>query len=357
MDINCPARTAVGYVKPQHTTRIIPRNRTTHQTLGARDIKCSVLYTVSSNPANTPHRAPEEGSPGEFARLHIRMSKFYFGGDSGNISSDDEDNLPYPEALPRSDFLSPTFEASNYLSTLSDRHQTLEDLRGDLRERSQALSKELLDLVNANYEQFLSLGSDLKGGEEKVEDVIVGLLGFQRGVEGVRATVRERKVEVDGLLEEKTAVSKEIALGRKLLEVDARLEELEDKLMVASLGRTPTEEGESWSDSEDDEDEDDEDDLPDGGTSTAKLQRLALDCRQIEFLSASAGNAHPFIIAQQSRMLRVRNTILLDMSTALKQAAATGESGKARVMKLLSIYRILNAGNEAVKVLRDLKSR
>ncbi|KAG4441728.1 hypothetical protein IFR05_002807, partial [Cadophora sp. M221] len=99
------------------------------------------------------------------------MSKFYFSGTSGSVSSDDEeDNLPYPEALPRSDFLAPTFSAPAYLSTLSERHQTLEDLRSDLRERSQALSKELLDLVNTNYEQFLSLGSDLKGGEEKVED-------------------------------------------------------------------------------------------------------------------------------------------------------------------------------------------
>ena len=286
------------------------------------------------------------------------MSKFYFGGDSGNISSDDEDNLPYPEALPRSDFLSPTFEASNYLSTLSDRHQTLEDLRGDLRERSQALSKELLDLVNTNYEQFLSLGSDLKGGEEKVEDVIVGLLGFKRGVEGVRAIVKERKVEVDGLLEEKRGVSKEIALGRKLLEIDARLEELEDKLMVASLGRTTTGDGESWSDSEDDEDDDDDDDgLADGGTSTSKLQRLVVSCRQVEFLSLSVGKDHPFIIAQQSRMLRVRNTLLLDLSTALKQAAAMGEDGKPRVMRILSIYRNLDAGTEAVKVLRDLKSR
>jgi hypothetical protein len=66
--------------------------------------------------------------------------------------------------------------------------------------------------VNTNYEQFLSLGSDLKGGEEKVEDVRVGLLGFKRGVEDVRGKVRERKLEVEGLLGEKKSVSKEIAL-------------------------------------------------------------------------------------------------------------------------------------------------
>jgi hypothetical protein len=282
------------------------------------------------------------------------MSKFYFGGGSGSISSDDEDNLPYPEALPRSDFLTPSFSAPDYLSTLSDRHQTLEDLRSDLRERSQALSKELLDLVNTNYEQFLSLGSDLKGGEEKVEDVIVGLLGFKRGVEGVRTTVRERKLEVEGLLGEKRGVGREIALGRKLLELDARLEGLEDKLMVTSLGRAADED--SWSDNEA---EDDEDDLVSevGIGGTQKLQRIVADCRRLEHLAKSIGKDHPFVAGQESRMVRIRNTILLDLSTVLKQAAGTGAAGNERVIKILSIYRNLGAGDAAVKVLRDLKSR
>jgi len=282
------------------------------------------------------------------------MSKFYFGGASGSVSSDDEDNLPYPEALPRSDFLASDFDAPTYLSTLSDRHQTLEDLRSDLRERSQALSKELLDLVNTNYEQFLSLGSDLKGGEEKVEDVRVGLLGFKRGVEDVRGKVRERKAEVEGLLTEKKAVAKEIALGRKLLEVDARLEELEDRLMVSSLGRSVNGGDEPWSDSEDEEDEEMAEGVI-GGTSVRKLQTLVTDYRHVELLTTSIGKDHPFIVAQDSRMQRVKNTILLDLTAALKSAASIGESGKTRLVKILGAYRDLGAENEAIKVLKDLK--
>lgn len=286
------------------------------------------------------------------------MSKFYFGGGSGDVSSDDEDNLPYPEALPRSDFLAPTFDAPTYLSTLSDRHQTLEDLRSDLRERSQALSKELLDLVNTNYEQFLSLGSDLKGGEEKVEDVRVGLLSFKRGVEDVRGKVRERKLEVEGLLGEKKSVSKDIALGRKLLEVDSRLEELEDRLMVASLGRSPNGLEDSWSEDED-EDEDEDELAIDGlvnGTSTRKLQRLVLDYRNIEHLSTTVGLDHPFIAAQQPRLLRLKNTIILDLNTALKHAMSLKEEGRPRLVKIMGIYRDLGAGDEAVKILRGVKS-
>ena len=285
------------------------------------------------------------------------MSKFYFGNDSTSISSDDEDNLPYPLALPRSDFLSPSFSAPDYLSTLSDRHQTLEDLRSDLRERSQALSKELLDLVNTNYEQFLSLGSDLKGGEDKVEDVRVGLLGFKRGVEDVRGKVRERRAEVEGLLEEKKETGRAMAVARGCLEVEDRLEELEDRLMVASLGRSVDGgEEDAWSDSEEEDDVGDGLEMK-GGTSTKKLQRLVADFRTVEQSSANVGKGHPFLAAQEPRMLKVRNTILLDLSTALKQAVGLKEGGKPRLVKILSIYRDLGAGDEAIKILKDMKSR
>lgn len=288
------------------------------------------------------------------------MSKFFFGGGSESHSSDDEDNLPYPAALPRGDFLTKDFDAPTYLSTLADRHQTLEDLRTDLRERSQALSKELLDLVNTNYEQFLSLGSDLKGGEEKVEDVRVGLLGFKRGVEDVRAKVRERKNEVETFLNEKKGIGKEIAFGRKLLELDSRLEDLEDRLVVSSLGRgVDGVDEDSWSDSEDEEGDEDEltADAVIGGTSARKLRKFVLDYRHIDYLLDSIGREHPFVVAQDSRITRVRNTILLDLNTATKQAAAMGDDGKSRLVNMLSTYREFGASEEAVKLLRDLKSK
>ncbi|KAK2623996.1 hypothetical protein QTJ16_006630 [Diplocarpon rosae] len=289
------------------------------------------------------------------------MSKFYFGGPSSvasttslnaTFSDDDEDTLPYPLALPRSDFLAPNFSAPSYLSTLSHRHQTLEDLRSDLRERSQALSKELLDLVNANYEQFLSLGADLQGGEERVEDVRVGLLGFRRGVEEVRRVVGGRRAEVEGLIEGKRACGREIAVGRGLLEIDGRLEELEERLMVASLGRMGDDE---WSTSESEEEEDWN---KGAGTGTGKLQILVEDFRRVERLMKKVGVEHPFIVAQQERLVRVRNTILLDLGTALKQSAAgLEEVGKNRLIRILGIYRDFGAESEAVKVLKDLRSR
>ncbi|THY27057.1 hypothetical protein D6D01_04256, partial [Aureobasidium pullulans] len=192
---------------------------------------------------------------------------------SDDDSDDDNTPLPFPAALPRSDFLTPDFTPEAYLSTLSNRHQTLEDLRSDLRQRSQLLSKELLDLVNANYEEFLSLGLRLKGGEEKIEEVRVGVLGFSREVGNVRDAVAEKVQQVGTLLEEKRRIRKDVMVGRRLLEIEERLEDLEARLMVEPSNCLSANNASANDDASDDSDEDE--DYEDGDSATtATLARL-----------------------------------------------------------------------------------
>ena len=196
--------------------------------------------------------------------------------DSGATSEDDEDNLdtlPFAKPLARSDFLTPNFTPSTYLSTLRNRHQTLEDLRSELRSRSQLLSAELLDLVNANYADFLTLGNSLSRGDEKVEGVRVGLLGFNKEVHLLERLVAEREEEVDGLVQERRNVRGEIEVGRRLVEFEARLKECEDGVMGEGATR-----GDIGSDSSESEDEDDDD--TQYGTSIARLRRYV-----VQFLS------------------------------------------------------------------------
>jgi hypothetical protein len=135
--------------------------------------------------------------------------------------------------------------------------------------------------------------------KRRLRDVRVGLLGFKRGVEDVRAKVRERKNEVEIFLNEKKGISKEIAFGRKLLELDSRLEDLEDRLMVSSLGRgVDGVDEDSWSDSEDEEGDEDELTVDGviGGTSTRKLRKFVLDYRHIDYLLDSIGeNTHSLL--------------------------------------------------------------
>ena len=265
---------------------------------------------------------------------------------------DDEDTLPYPTELPRADFLSPDFDPQVYLSGLRNRHQTLEDLRSDLRQRSQQLNKELLDLVNGNYEEFLSLGRELRGGEEKVEGVRVGVLGFQREVDGVRKTVNSRVEEMGDLLAERKRVRRDVALARALLEVHGRIEDLEHSL---GLGYSAdSEDKDALSDGEEDDYEDED------GMNAAeailphipfkKLQRHTIQylviLRQIDCI----GPQQVLLQAQRSKLDEARRTILVDLGSALR--AAQSSKREEVVLGILRMYDDLGAPEQGLRVLK-----
>lgn len=291
-------------------------------------------------------------------QLGLRGCQFGDEDNSSNDSNDDLDSLPYPKPLKRSDFLVPDFSAPEYLSTLQNRHQTLEDLRTELRTRSQDLNKELLDLVNNNYQDFLSLGSSLTGGDEKVEEVRLGLLGFRREVEGLKKKVSGRREEVESLVKERKAIRARIQTGRQLLELDRRITDLEQQLLLTSKISNDTlkdgedsSEGESGIDSEDDEDDEDH------GVPVRKLRGRVEAFMLIKQLSEKLGTDQLFVVRQDDRVLRLRKTILLDLKSALRQAATLGGTqGKAR-LSMLEIYRTMGEPNEAIRVLKETELR
>ncbi|KAK3171501.1 hypothetical protein OEA41_003585 [Lepraria neglecta] len=279
-------------------------------------------------------------------------NRFYFDDDDSSASSDD--NLPYPKPLTRASFLTPNFDPTTFLSTLHNRHQTLEDLRAELRTRSQDLNKELLDLVNENYQDFLSLGSSLKGGDEKVEEVRLGLLGFRREVEGLRGKVDSRRGEVEGLVGERKRIREQIQVGRQLLEVETKIGELESRLMLASTGARKGEEDGEASDV-DDSDEESEEEEEGNGITVSKLRRHMEQYMYIRRLFEKIGDEHPFLVKQEERVLRLKQTVLLDLNSALKQAVAGGEERRGDLLKLLGIYKQMGQANEAMKVLKESK--
>lgn len=274
----------------------------------------------------------------------------YNSPSSDSSDGDDDAPLPFPEALPRADFLAPDFQPATYLSALSHRHQTLEDLRSDLRDRSAAISSELLELVNSNYTAFLSLGNELRGGDDKVEDVKVALLGFRRAVEEVKGRVAARKTETQSLNGELRQVQSTIEQGRKMIELSERVTALEERLAVDSTPRADRDD-EDW---EEDDSDDNEEDHDNGllATSPAKLQNSARAFSQISTLADSIGRSQPFVVKIEERLTRCRNTILLDLGNALKESKKAGPKGQDRVIQYLGIYRVLDAQAEAVKLLR-----
>ena len=221
-----------------------------------------------------------------------------------------------------------------------------------MRSRSQELNKELLDLVNENYQDFLSLGGSLQGGEEKIEEVRLGLLGFKRDVEGLQEKVEGKQKEVEGLVIERKAIWEDIQLGRTLLDIDQRLQELEERLLITSNRPAESLEDNGGS-SEPSDSEDDTDDGQSGGALTSRLQRHAQQYLYITKLIDRVGTHHPFLGKQQARITTLKNTVLLDLSNALKQS--TRSKDQATTMKVLGIYRGMDEASEAMRVLKETR--
>ncbi|KIW91625.1 uncharacterized protein Z519_07593 [Cladophialophora bantiana CBS 173.52] len=259
-------------------------------------------------------------------------SRFYFGGsDSGSDVDDSDASLPFPKPLERSAFLAPDFDATAFLSSLSNRFQTLEDLQAELRELSQTLNKELVDLVNDNYQDFLELGSTLYGGEEKIEDIRLGLLGFERDIKAVRDKVDARRNEVAELLRQKRALRQETSVGQALLEVAERLDLLEEKLKIStptasatkSKGQLKDGGGEAWSDEWIEEtatNESDEEYNSDEVTGVPpRLRRRTEEFLILKHLASKHSPQHPFLLAQEGRMRKIQEVLLTDLEMTIKQ--------------------------------------
>ena len=209
--------------------------------------------------------------------------------------------------------------------------------------------KELLDLVNNNYQDFLSLGGSLQGGDEKVEEVRLGLLGFRRDVEGLKSKVEGKRTEVEALIAKRKSIRRDIQLGRTLLEIDQRLAELEKKLMLVST--TPADLG-PGKDSDASSDSGGESDEA-HGISLSKLQRHAQQYVHITRLMTRVGANHPFVSKRQGQVAKLRKTVLLDLSTALKQAHRSETANEGQILKVLEVYKNIDEIGEAVHLLRE----
>ncbi|KAH8434604.1 COG2 family protein [Aspergillus melleus] len=287
------------------------------------------------------------------------MNKFRFGDSDESASDLDDDTagLPFPEPLSRASFLAPDFDPAQYLSSLTNRHQSLEDLRQELRELDQSLSRELLDLVNENYQDFLSLGTALHGGEEKVEQVRVGLLAFQRDVQVIRDKVEARHQEVAQLIAEKKRLKGSTNVARGLLDFADRVEELERRLMIG--GTSAEDEDSDMLESESDETDDDEE-LSNGASTTplVSLKRLEHHIQKFVYLtrlSSRIGDEHPFLLAQQPRLTKIKSAVLLDLKTALEQANHAGEKRDTKTLVVLRLYKLMGEDTSAVTALKSLK--
>ena len=76
-----------------------------------------------------------------------------------------------------------------------------------------------------------------------MEEVRVGLLSFQRELGLIKSKVESRRHDVATLMEDKRSLKQEIMLGRALLEIAERIEDLEGHLMIGETTRRKSDNG------------------------------------------------------------------------------------------------------------------
>jgi hypothetical protein len=99
------------------------------------------------------------------------------------------------------------FDADAFLLTRA--HIPLEELRGELREYLGQLREELVQLINDDYEEFISLGTGLRGEEERLIRLGKPLTQLSEEVGGVREMLLEQQVVVQGKLDQRAALREE----------------------------------------------------------------------------------------------------------------------------------------------------
>jgi hypothetical protein len=203
--------------------------------------------------------------------------------------------------------------------------------------------------VNNEYQAFLHLGGDLRGGEERIEEVRVGVLGFVKGVTQVKSAVEGKQRDLAGLLEERVSIRRDKEVAKGLIEVHTRIGELEETLAV-----TDNDDDLSEDESEDDDGDEDE---GDGIVGVGRLQRLVQSYLGVCQLINTIGPEHPFLVKQEERLIRIRSTLLLDLGALLKQAKAAGKSSENGLLKVVALYGDMEEPKEAIKVLKETASR
>jgi hypothetical protein len=100
-----------------------------------------------------------------------------------------------------------SFDPDAFLLTRA--HIPLEELRGELREYLGQLREELVQLINDDYEEFISLGTGLRGEEERLIRLGKPLAQLGEEVGGVREMLLEQQIIVQEKLDQRAELREE----------------------------------------------------------------------------------------------------------------------------------------------------
>ncbi|KAH7102816.1 COG complex component [Auriculariales sp. MPI-PUGE-AT-0066] len=125
-----------------------------------------------------------------------------------------------------------TFDVEDFL--LSRAYTSLPDLGSELKEYGAKLKEELVQLINEDYEAFISLSTDLRGEGARLERLHWPLPKLRKEIELSTNELKEVQDAVQAKLQERAAIREEKALLHLLLKISESVQRLENLLLLAS---------------------------------------------------------------------------------------------------------------------------
>ncbi|KAK9455372.1 oligomeric golgi complex component, COG2-domain-containing protein [Dipodascopsis uninucleata] len=202
----------------------------------------------------------------------------------------DENGLPFPKPIQRESFAKPEiFDPDDFLLS-QHRFQRLEDLHSQLSQWSSVLQKELVDLINRDYADFVGLSKSVPGGSNKVEDMKLAVIRFRREVESIASRLTSTIDGIDELLLKKKRIAEKENIGRRLLLYSHRIRDLELQLdSIKSLEQRGANREE---------------------LSTDFFEHLVSQYLYLKYLRKKLPKDHPFLKVQDSRLDSIRSNIV-----------------------------------------------
>ncbi|KAI9507427.1 COG complex component [Russula earlei] len=254
-----------------------------------------------------------------------------------------------------------TFNAEDFL--LSRVHTSLPDLRGELRDYLSVLKEELVQLINDDYEAFISLSTDLRGEGARLERLRWPLGDLKSQILESRQELALVQDAIQSKLNNRSSLRDEKAYLHLLLKISESVTRLESLLLITSPDGPSSPEIKNRPLKPLGILNEDTDDRP-RGNRAKHLVRVATEYTQLLYhvSKAQADTRSAFVDEMQGRINRIQSTLSSDLDHLFSETVSTlgtsklTETDKAKRMadltECLRTYDALQLWRDAEDVLR-----
>lgn len=252
-------------------------------------------------------------------------STLTMNGSPPRASTSSAHSLDLPSLVPLSHdhalLSSATFDVDAFL--LSRIHIPLDELRGELRSYLGVLREELVQLINDDYEEFISLGTGMRGESDRLKRLQNPLEALRGEVEVVRDVLASHQDAVQEKLDERATLREEkalLGLLQRLFETLSRAESLDTACEDVERPKA--------------------------------VARLAGEYTQLVYLRDKVRKEGCKLAdVAEPRIDKLRTQLNNDLSTLLKSALEMKDD--AHIRQCLRTYDLIEAWEDAEAVVRD----